>query len=277
MKKQSYTLDEMVVSYKRGSTEYFFQIYTICNKKCSSYLLRKGCNKEDTEDILQDYFSKDFHTSLNRFNPGRSSFSGYVNNIVLLRYITHIKKLKNRRELFLVDEEYNNKIELSYIQNQSYLNYSEIEKNLKILIYSIPNINHRKTIILKYFLPVNLSTKDMVYFLDCPSERTLGSWIYRGIQNIKVKAKLLNLIPNLFDMDDILDYTKNGIVTFIKPGLEILSPFENKSLEMLFSHKTITEIAHFFNMTEKETYHLLKTSLNKMLDILIHEDEILVK
>lgn len=168
--------EENLIARAKDGDKYAFEI--LINKNFSilkGYVLKLTCNKDLTEDIIQDTLLSAV-ININKFTP-KAKFSTWLIKIATNKYRDYLRKVKETDILL-------NVIPSSYCLEDVVIKKNEIEEVLKIL-KDMPN-DKRVVFILKHYY--GYSYDEISNIVDCPIG-TVRSRLHYGIKEIISKFK----------------------------------------------------------------------------------------
>lgn len=164
---------------QNGNKQAFNELITFYYPFVSKFLIKITCNKNITEDMVQETFIK-LIKNIDKFNiKGKATFSTYLMTIARNCYLDYLRK--NNKELQDVDINYlSNKIssEYNYFRNEDYNTLlKEIDK--------LPEIQ-KEVIKLKYLEGYTL--KEIAKIQNTTS-KTIKSRLFESRKKLKDKLK----------------------------------------------------------------------------------------
>lgn len=164
---------------QNGNKQAFNELITFYYPFVKKFLLKITCNKDITEDVVQETFIK-LIRYIDKFNiKGKASFSTYLMAIAKNCYLDYLKK--NKKELKNVDiEEFNNKIsdEYDYFKINDY-------NNLLKEINKLPFIQ-KEAIKLKYLEGYTL---EEIAKIQNTTSKTIKSRLFEARKKLKENMK----------------------------------------------------------------------------------------
>jgi len=154
------------------NNDILIELYKSKSRVIYKYLIKRGCSKEEAEDVMQDSFVKaieyievldiqKFHSWL--FTVSINNYNNYVKRKNIIREITIDDKL------FYNIVKSKSNIEKSMIQKEDSINIKEVLNNLKEI--------YKTLLIMKY--DMDLSYKEISEILDM-NENTVKIYRYRA-------------------------------------------------------------------------------------------------
>lgn len=166
-----------------GNIQKFQSIIEKYHKKILNYFYRWTGNKEDAEDLTQEFFLKVFN-NLKNYKP-LFKFTTWIYKIAYNLAIDF--KRKKRSHLSFDGESKEEKIISEIIENNEYEKITnaseqlEMQEKIKIALLNLPE-NQREAIILKIFEEKNY--KEISEIMDI-SKSAVESLLFRARENLK--------------------------------------------------------------------------------------------
>lgn len=270
-------------NYDRESPT-FRVLFKRSTKKLYRFLISKGYSKYDSEDILQDYFGsyieKDslshYERAIHSFNSDYSSkFINYIKRILILRLITRKYKVDQEKNVVstsinkIIGEE-NTEIGDFYGKEDFNFNLFALEEIKRIVInhiFELESKNHKLAVICKLCLPFKITVAEIAEILEI-NERTLSTYIYRGIKSLGKKINTDPRLKNLSYENDILKFIELRLLHVDRKVLnelfnddKILKIFEN----LLYNGKSIEELSEIFCIDIVEIKKIIKKGILKLI------------
>jgi len=148
MRKPDPDLD-LVQRARNGETRAFDQLVEKYTPKLYGLVYHMTSNREDTNDILQDVFTKAYR-SLKRFR-GKSSFYTWIYSIATNMTLNFLKKRNRRRTMSLNDVDLSIENDPDFIEATSKsdpvreANLSELQKSLNMAMQQL-SVDHRAVV-----------------------------------------------------------------------------------------------------------------------------------
>jgi len=283
----SYTDEELVKILQENfdkESDSFRILFKRCTKKLYTFLINKGYSQQDSEDILQDYFSSyidensqsNYEKAILRFDPSYGGkFINYVKRILILRLISRNTKLEQERNIIsssLNDYITTENIEKGILvgQEDTDLNNFILEEIKKIVIshiFEIDNETYKLAIICRLCLPFRITVSEIADVLEV-NERTLSTSLYRGIEVLSKKLKNDLRLKNLSYEDDISKFIEHRLLHINKNTFE--SIFNDKKItfifeKLLYEGKSIEELSEISCINIVEIKKILKEGIFKLI------------
>lgn len=274
---QDINIEELVDEYKKtASDEVFRKLFTACHRDMLKFLLNKKSSIEDAEDVLQDYFSRDFEKAIQKFDRSQQKFINYIKQMVLMRYFSSYKRTRKRRDRNInsFDDPKNDGFKNIHYTKSDDLNAmlslmkNEIRDFFRDIVLSIKKEEHRNAIILKLCLPFKLSVVEIAKILDC-DHNLFSTWVYRAVMELKEKIiESKKAIP--FDLEDIQHFAKQESFALKQDVIDNIQDKELRNILELFffSKKSIDDISSQLNKPVEDVKILLRTGIFNILSLL---------
>lgn len=265
----------------------FKTLFKRCSKKLYKFLIRKGFSKFDSEDLLQDYFSSynktdslsDFEKAVKSFDPSyKGKFVNYIKRILVLRLIT--KKQQIKTEKSVVVDSINNKInngddstDKSYFvgKEDSSLNSFILDEMKKIIInhiFEIENEKYKTALICRLCLPFKLPVSEIAEILEI-NERSLATYIYRGIKQLSIKITNDDKLKNLDYNKEISKFIEYRLLHLNKSALNQVFT-DNRVIEifekLLYEGKSIEELSKILCINIIELKKIIREGIFKLIN-----------
>jgi hypothetical protein len=280
--------DEELVSilqknFNNSSLE-FEVLFKRCTKRLYTFLTRKGYSKYDSEDILQDYFGSyggddiysHFEKAIMSFDSSYGGrFINYIKRILLLRLIS--KKYHDDKEKSIIGGSINQVVgddstEIIDFIGKEYNDINEIflEEIRRIIvshIFSIDNENHKLAVICRLCLPFKITVSEISEILEI-NERTLSTYIYRGIDELANIVDGDNRLKNLSYENDISKFIERRLLHIKKDTIDetFSDPNTRKIFDFLFYQgKNIEEISEELCIDIIELKKKIKNGIMKLI------------
>lgn len=260
-------------------------LFKRCTKKLYTFLINKGYSKYDSEDVLMDYFgsysegnlSSQYEKAIHSFDPKYScKFVNYIKRILILRMISRNYKVKQERSV--ISESVNKEIgdrkgteKIDFVgQDDLNLNniiLEEIKENVITHIYEIENENQKLAVICKLCLPFKITVSEIAEILEI-KERTLSTYLYRGIENLSKKIEADPKLKNLSYEDDILKFIDMRLLHLNRSAIHEL--FDNEQTikifeKLLYEGKSIEEISEIVCINILGIKKIVKEGILKLI------------
>ncbi len=195
-------LEDLVLEYQGTySEEIFNTLYAKLFNPLCKYLQFNGVLKEDAEDILQEYFSRNFKNYLLKYDERKgASFRTYIKKILKFRVYSH----------------YRNTSKLPVYPLDNISNYPSFDKpfptisNIKLeqiilkSLTKIKNKNHRLILFLELIFPYKIPVKKLCKILGIKAT-LYRTWKSRAKKRFKMIAfQYKELFRDIKDPSDIL-------------------------------------------------------------------------
>lgn len=176
---------ELILVIKNQNKEVYKELFIRYRKKLLAYIFHLIGNKDETEDILQNVFSKTYK-NIGNFDTSRN-FSSWICRIAHNEAVNFLKR-KSKRYTVSWDDISTSKDKLDIATNDELLedkwSHQEINQEIDEAIRKLPN-KYQQILKLRYFQ--ELSYEDISVILKKPVN-TVGTLINRA------KKKLLEVV-----------------------------------------------------------------------------------
>lgn len=275
--REKVMIEDLVKQYQKNQNkESFNELFTICHKYMLKFLLGKRLHLEDAEDLLQEYFFKEFEKSILTYRlDSKRPFLNYVKQIVIYRFYSHQKKRKVKLEHEINFDDTIEKISIIPEQIQEFeeesivaLAKAEIKEFFKDLVLNIENENHRNAIILRLCLPIRLTNEEIGEILDC-NQASYGTWVYRGI--LELQSKIVEMKDKLpLNLEGMLKFIKGDSFSFKADILEHLNDDKRRKIifEFFFSHRNYSQLSQSYKISEEDVKLEIREGLFELITLL---------
>lgn len=268
--------EELVKQYQEKQDKQIFnELFTRCHKSMLHFLLGKRLNIDDAEDLLQDYFFREFEKTIlsYRFDSKRS-FINYVKQIVLYRFISHQKRRRKKLDHEVNLDETIDQVKFNshngQLEEEALISVArdEIKDFFKDMVLGIKNENHRNAIILRLCLPIKLSNEEISELLDC-QQTAYSTWVYRGILELQSKVtELKDKMP--LNLEGMLKFIKGDSFS-IKP--EVLNHIDDEKRREIvsaffFAKKTYSDLSELHQLDEVQVKLEIRKGLFELITLL---------
>ncbi len=267
-----------------SSSKEFQTLFKRCTKKLYIFLTRKGYSKYDSEDILQDYFGSyggedpysHFEKAILSFDPSYGSkFINYIKRILILRLIS--RGYQEEKEKNVISGSINqivgddNTERLDFIGKEyDDINDIFLEEIRRIMInhiFSIKNENHKLAVICRLCLPFKITVSEISEILEI-NERTLSTYIYRGIDDLAKIVEEDRRLKNLSYEEDISKFIERRLLHIKRDTIK--NTFSDKKIQKIFDNlfykgKSIEEISEELCIDIIELKKVIKKGIKKLI------------
>lgn len=151
------------------------KLYTEKSKIIYGYLIKRGCSKEEAEDILQDSFIKAI-VYIDSVSPEK--FHSWLFTVSINNYNNYIKRKNIIKEVNIESEDFYN---ILTSENEEQVLSREKMKNINIILSEVKEI-YKTLLIMKY--DMDLSYEEIASVLDM-KENTVKTYLYRARNEFK--------------------------------------------------------------------------------------------
>ena len=153
------------------------KLYREKSKIIYGYLIKRGCSKEEAEDILQDSFVKAIEY-IDSVSPNK--FQSWLFTVSINNYNNHVKRKNIIKQVNIENEDFYN---LLASENETEIKIVKMEKmeDVKVILNGIKEI-YKILLIMKY--DMDLSYDEIGDILDM-NENTVKTYLYRARNEFK--------------------------------------------------------------------------------------------